>query len=59
MPFHAGRAAVADEAGPGPTAPPAADAAGVLQQLLTAGVGLAAAFACVEDTSRITDIARP
>jgi hypothetical protein len=39
-----GRAAVAGQAGPGPAAPPAADAAGVLQQLLTGGVGVAAAL---------------
>jgi hypothetical protein len=54
-----GRAAVADEAGPVPAAPPAADAAGVLQQLLTAGGGLAAASAYVGATPRITDTARP
>lgn len=40
-----GRAAVAAQAGPGPAAPPAADPVGVLQQLLTAGVGLAANIA--------------
>lgn len=53
-----GRAAVADEAVPGPAAPPAANAAGVLQQLLTAGVGLAAAFTYGGDTPRITKTAR-